>query len=70
MDVPLLGEQVCCVQPEDTLVFNRRPGEVRTAEREERLLLAVRLAAQHLLEEAGLDEVVEEGLHVAPWRGT
>ena len=62
----MLGDQVCCVQLADTVVLDHRPGEVRMAERGERLPMAVHVAARRLLEEAGMDGVAEEGLYVAP----
>ena len=61
----MLGNQVWCVQFGDTAVLHRRTGEVWTAERQQRLRMAARQAAQRLLEEAGLDGVVEEGLYLA-----
>ena len=69
-DVPPMGDQVCCVQLGDTAVLDYHPGDVRAAEPQERLPLAVRLAVRSMLEEAGLDGVEEEGLYVALWRSS
>ena len=63
-EAPMLGNQVCYVQLGDIVVFDRRPGQVRMPEQEERLPMAVRLVARRLLREAWLDGVAEEGLYV------
>ena len=66
----MLGEHMCYVQLGDTVVLDRRLGDVRMVEGDERPLLAVPLAAQRFLGEAGLDGIAEEGLYVALWRGS
>ena len=63
--VPPQGDQVYCVQLEDTAVMDHHPGEVRAVEPQENLPLAMRLAVVRLLEEAGLEGVDQESRHVA-----
>ena len=67
-DVPMLGDQVYYAQLGDTTVLDYHPRDVRGGELEERLSMAVRLAAKRLLEEAGMDGAAEEALYVAMWR--
>ena len=61
----MLGDQVCCAHLGDTTVLECHAEDVRAAEPEERLPLAVRFAAKCLVEEAGMHGVQEEGFYVA-----
>ena len=52
--------QVCCVHLGDTVVLDRRRGDVRTAESDERSPLGVRLVVQRSLGDAELDGMEEK----------
>ena len=67
-DLPTVGYHVYPVKLGDAAVLDHHPGEVRATEPHEHLSLAVRLVVGRLLEEAGLEGVDEDSLHVALWR--
>ena len=62
---PTLDKQVCCVQLVGTVVFVRRPGDIPTAEKDERHAMAVLC----FLIAAGLNGLAEQGLHTVLWSG-